>query len=46
MTDGHHPVGRLAFLPMHIGYEPRAAEDAYARVFDFFERHVSASSAT
>ena len=46
MTDGHHPVGRLVFLPMHIGYEPRAAEDAYARVFDFFERHVSASSAT
>jgi carboxymethylenebutenolidase len=24
MTDGHHPVGRIVFLPMRIGYEPRA----------------------
>lgn len=40
MTNGHHPIGRLVFLPMHIGHEPRAAEDAWARVFDFFEQHV------
>jgi carboxymethylenebutenolidase len=40
MTDGHHPVGRLVFLPMRVAHEPRAAEDAFARVFDFFERHV------
>jgi carboxymethylenebutenolidase len=40
MTDGHHPIGRLVFLPMHIGHEPRAAEDAWARVFAFFEQHI------
>jgi len=45
MTDGHHPVGRMVFLPMRIGYEPRAAEDAYARVFDFFERQLAAAPA-
>jgi carboxymethylenebutenolidase len=42
MTDGDHPVGRMVFLPMRIGHEPRASEDAYGRVFDFFERHVKA----
>ncbi len=41
MTDGRHPIGRLLYLPLHLGYEPRAAEDAWARVFDFFERHVN-----
>ena len=40
MTNGHHPVGRMVFLPMRIGHEPLAAEDAYARVFDFFERQL------
>jgi carboxymethylenebutenolidase len=46
MTDGDHPVGRLVFLPMHVGHEPQAAEDAYGRVFDFFERHVRAQPAS
>jgi len=41
MTDGHHPVGRLVFLPMRLGYEPRAAEDSFARVFAFFDRHLA-----
>jgi len=41
MTNGHHPVGKMVFLPMRIGYEPRAAEDAYTRVFDFFERQLA-----
>ena len=41
MTDGHHPVGRLVFLPMHIGHEPRAAEDAFDRVFAFFDRQLA-----
>ncbi len=40
MTDGHHPIGRIVNLPMHIGYEPQAADDAWARVFDFFDRHL------
>ena len=46
MTDGRHPVGRMVFLPMRIGYEPRAAEDAWGRVFDFFERHLAPEGAT
>ena len=41
MTNGHHPVGRLVFLPMRVGYDARAAEDAWARVFAFFQRHVA-----
>jgi carboxymethylenebutenolidase len=40
MTAGHHPIGRLVYLPMHQGYEPRSAQDAWARVFAFFERHI------
>jgi carboxymethylenebutenolidase len=40
MTNGHHPIGRLAFLPMRVGYEPQAAEDAWARVFAFFEQQI------
>jgi carboxymethylenebutenolidase len=40
MTDGHHPIGRLIYLPLRLGYEPSAAEDAWARVFEFFERHI------
>jgi carboxymethylenebutenolidase len=43
MTAGHHPIGRLVFLPMRLGYEPRAAEDAWARVFAFFDRHIEPS---
>jgi carboxymethylenebutenolidase len=36
MTPASHPIGRLVFLPMRIGYEPRAAADAWERVFSFF----------
>jgi carboxymethylenebutenolidase len=46
MTAGHHPVGRLVFLPMRLGYQPRAAEDAWARVFAFFQRHIEPSHTT
>jgi carboxymethylenebutenolidase len=45
MTAGHHPVGRLVFLPMRLGYEPSAAEDAWARVFAFFQQHIEPSHA-
>jgi carboxymethylenebutenolidase len=41
MTEGHHPIGRLVYMPMRLGYEPRAAEDAWDRVFAFFARLMS-----
>ena len=37
MTDGHHPLGKLIYLPLRIGYVPDVAEDAWQRVFEFFE---------
>jgi carboxymethylenebutenolidase len=42
MTDGHHPIGRLVFLPMRVAHEPRAAADAFDRVFAFFGRQLEA----
>ncbi len=46
MTDGHHPIGRLTYLPLRLGYEPRAAQDAWDRVFAFFGAHVAAARAS
>ena len=40
MTEGHHPIGRLVYLPMHLGYAPEAAADAWRRVFDFFDTRL------
>jgi carboxymethylenebutenolidase len=40
MTPGEHAVGKIAFLPMRIGYEPESAADAWRRVFAFFGEHV------
>jgi carboxymethylenebutenolidase len=40
MTHGSHPIGRLIFLPMRLGYVHDAAEDAWDRVFAFFQEHV------
>jgi dienelactone hydrolase len=40
MTQGHHPMGKLVYLPMHLGYAPDAAADAWRRVFDFFDTHL------
>jgi carboxymethylenebutenolidase len=37
MTQGSHPIGRLVFLPMRLGYAPDAAADAWRRVFAFFD---------
>ena len=31
MTQGHHPIGKLVYLPMHLGYAPEAAADAWRR---------------
>lgn len=41
LTDGYHPVGRLVFLPLRLGYHPAAAQDAWQRIFGFFDRHVA-----
>ena len=40
MTNGKHPVGRLIFLPMRIGYESTAAADAWQRVYGFFDERL------
>lgn len=40
MTDGHHPIGRLVYLPMRLGYVPGAAADAWQRVFAFFDARL------
>lgn len=37
------PIARLAF---RAGYDPVAAEDAWTRIFSFFDRHVAESSRT
>jgi len=42
MTQGSHPIGRLVFLPMRLGYEPAAAADAWERVFTFFDARLKA----
>ena len=36
-------VGRR--IPMHAGYEPEAAEDAWRRILAFFERHIGSPEA-
>ena len=41
MTDGHHPVARLALFPLRHGLVRPAADDAWRRTFDFFDRHVA-----
>ncbi len=43
MTHGKHPVGRLIFLPMRIGYEGTAAADAWQRVYSFFDGRLKQS---
>jgi carboxymethylenebutenolidase len=43
MTDGHHPIGKLVFLPMRIGHAPDAASDAWRRVFDFFDARLKST---
>jgi carboxymethylenebutenolidase len=40
MTQGHHPVGRLIFLPLRIGYQSASAADAWQRVYSFFDRRL------
>ncbi|MEQ4721923.1 dienelactone hydrolase family protein [Nonomuraea sp. B19D2] len=41
MTDGHHPVAKLALFPLRHGLVRTAADDAWQRTFDFFDKHVA-----
>jgi carboxymethylenebutenolidase len=43
MTQGNHPMGRLVLLPMRLGYAPHAAQDAWRRVFAFFDDRLQAA---
>ena len=40
MTEGHHPIGRLVYLPMRLGYVHDAAVDAWQRIFAFFDARL------
>ncbi|WP_408638064.1 dienelactone hydrolase family protein [Saccharomonospora azurea] len=44
LTRGHHPLGRLVFLPLRLGYHEDSAADAWDRIFWFFDRHVQAGT--
>jgi carboxymethylenebutenolidase len=44
MTQGHHPIGKLVYLPMRLGYVPDAAPDAWQRVFAFFDDRLPEGS--
>jgi len=43
MTQGHHPVGQVIYLPMRLGYVEHAAVDAWRRVFSFFDARLQAT---
>ncbi len=40
MTEGHYPIGKLVLLPLHVGYVEDAADDAWRRVFAFFDSRL------
>jgi carboxymethylenebutenolidase len=40
MTEGRHPIGRLVYLPMRLGYVHDAAVDAWQRIFAFFDARL------
>lgn len=43
MTDGNHPIVKLTTLPLHVGYVADAADDAWRRVFEFFDARLKTS---
>jgi carboxymethylenebutenolidase len=44
LTDGHHPVATALTWPIfHLGYNPAAADDAWPKIMDFFERSLASS---
>ena len=41
LTDGHHPIAATLARPFfRVEYNPVAAEQAWTRIFDFFDRHL------
>jgi carboxymethylenebutenolidase len=45
LTDGHHPVARVLTWPiLQLGYNPAAADDAWPKIMDFFERSLARSA--
>lgn len=43
LTDGHHPVARLATWPaFHVDYDATTAEDAWSKILAFLTKHVPA----
>jgi carboxymethylenebutenolidase len=41
LTDGDHPVGKWLSQPiLRVSYDAAVAEDAWSRIFAFFERHL------
>ena len=45
VAEALNPLGRLLFLPLRVGYDKDAAEDAWRRLFDFFDEHVRGETA-
>ena len=41
LTDGHHPILTTLMRPiMQVAYHPQAAQDAWEKIFTFFDQHV------
>jgi carboxymethylenebutenolidase len=41
LTDGRHPIATTLSRPLlHIEYNPAVAEEAWRRIFSFFDRHL------
>jgi carboxymethylenebutenolidase len=41
LTNGHHPVAKALSYPFYrIRYDPEVAEDAWSKIFAFFERNL------
>jgi carboxymethylenebutenolidase len=41
LTDGDHPIASRVSAPLlNIGYDPAVADDAWSKIFTFFDRHL------
>jgi carboxymethylenebutenolidase len=46
LTDGHHPVASFfSNALLRVGHDPVVAEEAFGRIFSFFDRHLPGGSA-
>lgn len=41
LTDGHHPIAQRLSFPMAIGEYPEARDEAWRRIFAFFDRNLA-----